>query len=646
MVHRSVVFTIAVMASLPGTVSGAGLRFSDIQPRTLTWAELGGGAASPSSKAQLELCNLGRHRVGPIAVRPVGFGFTGTNVTGDESFLSAKPDRRFLPRDSCTQVRLSARATPSQGTTNTGAIVATARRGNLARFKLTVSAPPAAPTPAQPAPANATQQLSARRWAPFMDAHLGSHSDLIVLVPDGAGPLPSKGLLGVLTAGDDTASVFADGDAVTTGDHVQRLPIRVDGASRGATYSGSVTLTGFEHRSDDGAPTVDLSIVTQDVVFWPILAILLGLTLPFLAALELRRWLPIKLLRDDRESALDAYDAAAVTFRKQWPGDFPGYAPPSEEQRKQFREQVENDIDAAKDGVWLLDLDGDTWKASRKAVADAREDAARFAGNDSDDLGPSLGRLSAALIAAEGLHAGDEGGVPPFLAEGRALLQGGPLPVGGAGIAAAEADRVTAVAVQWAGLRRRAAFARAWLDHLPSDETEAQIIRERLDEVTWLVLQVKEAEDVSSHRLDERLDGIERRLLRLATRKGWWRPGDPETLIETGISYAIAPREGDRRVSVERLSLPKLFQQLVPEQARAAVAQASHHALEWAVLLIALALGVLAGLRQVYFGKPFGTLDDYIGLILLGAASAVVSPFLTGAAKKLKAAGSHLPFLG
>jgi hypothetical protein len=67
--------------------------------------------------------------------------------------------------------------------------------------------------------------------------------------------------------------------------------------------------------------------------------------------------------------------------------------------------------------------------------------------------------------------------------------------------------------------------------------------------------------------------------------------------------------------------------------------------LETGVLVAALALAVLAGLREIYFGKSFGTIDDYVGLILFGTVATVASPFISGALKSLGAAGSRLPFV-
>jgi hypothetical protein len=650
--RRSTVLLVAAALS-PASASGAGLQFTNAQPLDLSWSQLGGGAAAPTPRAQLELCNRSGKRLTPIAVRPVGFGFTGANVTSDASVLAVTSDQLSLGGDSCTTVRLSARVPPKAGVTYDGVIVASAPGGNLARFRLRVSGPE---TPSEVAPEAAAdpQALAATRKVPGGDAEFGDHTDLLVVDPGDPGPaLPAHGPLGIVTAGSDTATVYADGDADSNGNGALRLPIRIAGADRAATYSGKLTLTGVEHRGDKDAPNVTVSIVVQDHVFWAILAIIIGLLLPFGTAALLRRILPIGLLEDDRDHALDEYDAAEASFKARWGGTFPGYAAPDPDQRARFVGEIAADIKEAKKAGLMLDLDGETWKAARKAVADARADATVFGGGGHDDLGPTLMRLDAALDAAEHAGAGffaDNARRPPFFADGRALLQGGSLPVGGAGVALEKVKAATALAERWTDLVERAGAAWRWLMHFPLDDPDVQTWIKRLDEAAWLLLQTDDADQLREQAIARRLDRIERNLLRLATANGWWRPGDPEPEAEVMVGVLPFDQEGrhDAGFDPDQLSEGELrdrWLSLVPAHSRVHAKQASLLALQLLVLTVALALGILAGLREVYFGKSFGTLDDYLALILLGSVSAVVTPFIANAAKGLRAAGSRLPFL-
>jgi hypothetical protein len=418
--------------------------------------------------------------------------------------------------------------------------------------------------------------------------------------------------------------------------------------------------------------------VVQDDVVWAILAILGGLLLAAGSAVLLRRCMPLLYLRRDLGATDRALIEGAEVFKRDFGGAFPGYSGPSEDAVAKWRDGVEAARDELKKSTFLLDMEDKDWKALRTHIADGEDDVRALRGTGERALGPALDDLKRKRVELTSfLEDNFTEDRPPALVEPiDLLLHGMPLEVGDAEQISKDAKASSALIGRWQALAKQYIGLRQWADVIVDDpswspdiSSRVEQLRHRLDNIgAGLLDVVKSDEDITTQEISVNLTRSVRDL-GVLRRKGIATPpidaeeglSDEAVVIELsrhlmaepGLRVAhVRPAEGGReltlglrRAELSSQEKERALRARIQERKWDTISATSSQILEVAVLGIALTLAILAGLQQLYFDKPFGTIQDYLGLVLLGTASAIVTPILANAAKSLAAAGSEIPFL-
>ena len=212
---------------------------------------------------------------------------------------------------------------------------------------------------------------------------------------------------------------------------------------------------------------------------------------------------------------------------------------------------------------------------------------------------------------------------------------------------------------RWEGLAKEVLVYRAWwqaiekaslksLDDNLDDAEKKQLKKAKREagEAVQELFTLQSPADFSRYQPDRNLMNAYRLLAPLAAKSGTLRPGvedlqlpaDPQ-IAEGGMQLAsICQAEPDTEASGHALveatpaqqnkgaevepwlkSAPD-FRDPAPPELRST----RRYIADALVVILAVAGGVVAGLSAFYFGKPFGTVADYVTIALVGSASAVL----------------------
>jgi hypothetical protein len=341
------------------------------------------------------------------------------------------------------------------------------------------------------------------------------------------------------------------------------------------------------------------------------------------------------------------------------------FTPPRPGAVEAYADQLDAAIRNYAKSTYYFDTSSDSYKKVLASLALAEHDADFFGA--ADGFGHAIGELEHALedLARE-LRSSPADRGPAVALSAAAVLRGAELKVGEATSRAATARGFSQLLADWREMARRLQRSQVWslalrafADREPgemSNEDKALLgyAEAKEGEVFNELLDAEDAASLARLGTSSDLDTIYSALAYLGGRYGIWVP--PSGVLETSEAD---PRIGRARLFLEQLGLhPRWSEALsrsdsllllrrarteslreaqvrhdVPswiEQAASLVvaparAVAFHNTLrallDAFVLLLALAVGVVTALATFYFGKVFGTTEDYLTVIVIGTAA-------------------------
>lgn len=637
-----------------------GLSFAD-GPLTRSWAQVERGTA-------VQLCNEGSRRAENVSVTLPEFSFADSTGAAIDTpkVIVATPARDTLAAGSCADVVVKA---PDAGTTQPskdaiqGLLSASASGAGVARRSLTVSGPPGANAAPKPVPVKGGEQ----KIEVIRRIGGGAYSaQLVVPIPPAlkayaAGDkaasaaarrlkLPGK-VLGGVVRGKGVAVVKRTGKWDTSSG-VAKLAISIDGLDDTGGYSGQLNLAGTGTADD----AFKLEVELKDSVWWAVLALLVGAALVILPELFLRRWRIEWQLHKWRREIGPRYGRGKVN-RTPPPGfgdltpphDF---EPPTTKMVEGYSDSLDTAIRTYAESTWYYDTTSKPYAKILTSIERAREDASYLYAEDGlakalDDLRTAVEDL--ARFVRESRFRADR--TPAIVIAAAGLLRGKTLEVGEAKTRGKRAKEHTELIATWIDLARQMLRHQLWAAALANralndaDKEALAVATGKVNEARRELLEAGDAATLKRLGTPGELEAGYAALATLGGRYGVWvTPGsaDSEPRVET-TGTPLDLREDD----LARCLGPSVWPDEAPRQsvtalvAKTETATASpaepvvlRHSRRWvgdvAVLLLGVAAATVTALDEVYFGKSFGSTEDYVKLVFAGTAGAGIAKGLTG----------------
>ena len=407
---------------------------------------------------------------------------------------------------------------------------------------------------------------------------------------------------------------------------VQELPIKLKyfGHPVG-TYEGTLTLT-------DGkvSRSVKLKVDFKDAWFFAVLALLLGTLIALVPQLYEGRWRLKSGLEERRDRIEEEYWSARVQGFPSLRVDGGGL--------EKYLAGVDKAIRDYARSVVLLDTKSTAYGEIDKTLTLAEVDSRPLL---LGGLGRSLTALQhEAKLTTDLLKQKEVSDLPQILLLAAEPLKGS-IGIGEAAKRAKTADDLTAVIKSWRGLIDRVLFYAVWLKRVSGDpktgahkltQADSQLIATAGAELFGvrqeLFEEVTDAEGLARVRNSGRIERASTGIVQLATKlKVPMPPHDARPneyaglLKDVGYPSKQGPPMTDEDVdakSTELEATPILPVDLPARKLRLVLFDAL-------ALTSAVAVSIIAGLSAFYFGKSFGTLEDYLTVIFAGTAAQVVA---------------------
>jgi hypothetical protein len=486
-------------------------------------------------------------------------------------------------------------------------------------------------------------------------------------------------LVGHLFNRTQVAAVFVDGPPKNSGDGLTFLPIRLDKASKIGDYEGSLDLASTPSNPKDD---VKVKVTVTEKWGWAVGALLLGAVLSLVSQYVLRRVWPRRQLRGRCRAFDEDYAGAKTRFDQhvagggasEGPGqdaagattdasaaDLTAFQTPASREIAHYVNDVKDGIKRySRSVVWFDDQSG-AYKQIDASIDQVEADIACW--NDGTQLAQSLTGLNGALTELLNL-VNQEWPMPrkPRLAErAAAVLKGRQLKVGEATEVAAQAAAETKLVNDWTTRARALKRLYIWWGQLskridkPEDVELLHRAASALNEATQELLDVGQAADFKELRTTRSMHAAYDLLAVLGATYGWL-PATDEKLESVGqrdteylrhhhpiaATLFTTDRRWPRGPSVAALVQQAASRSGVPARP-ALLARALPPIAAALVIVFSVAVGVAGGLAAFYFGKTWGTLEDYITVIVLGAsAQLLVQGVADTVAKLLPPVPDHL----
>jgi hypothetical protein len=642
----------ALVFLVPAPPAGAsqGLVFASPRPLTVSWKELKTGR-------RVAVCNGGRTRARKLTTAGTGFNFKlDQEGVASKSVLILRLRPGKIAAGKCRGLLLRAvkRARVDSGT-YVGAIAVTASGAGVARLGVTVAGPEALTKPAAVTGAGEMAILHAVNSTPWSAPDL--RGDQLLLQPPGPGEEPltlgrgcerpdsdegwdpeSCPLIGNLYQGTDLVHVFIAGEVIH-GDGVERLPVRLSApAHLVGDFEGNLDPSG----SGEVSQMVKTKLTASDSWYSALVAVLIGAAIALGLKLLSGRWRPERLLRERQELILDTYEDS------DWPSN-PAYERITIDIAgvKAYEASVDDGIRKYFGSVLMADQGSDAYKQIESSIALAEADAKVLAAPDG--LEASLDALAAEVSKNRQMVADTYriNRTPELLALAAAPLAAGRLGVGDATERARLAKELTPLLREWRKLAGRVLGYEVWLIALdkraeqvsprpfkPEDQTQLTSAAIGLAELREEIFRATKDTDLERLRTSYRIEAVFAKLSYLGGRYEVPEPTAPEPLLlavaASGLRAPVEeafPEVTERSPEVTAEEVAWKVRKLEPTPAAAATLPETRRRL-LAVDLLVLAVGVVAAivaaLGAVYFGKSFGTFENYLTVIVVGSASQVV----------------------
>jgi hypothetical protein len=632
---------------------GAELIARDVASQTITYARLKAGAS-------IVVCNDGARPARVVRASLLDFTLLQQGGTvAPRVVLTVTPPPRPLAPGACrpVKIRLQTGATLDAGT-YAGTLVVTSTAG-VVRLPLTLSGPSGAVGVEPALGPGSTIELRAMRDGPWSgDAHLEGDGIVYVRVTGpGASPqLPKAGqLMGSVLKGEDLGQVYRAEEQPTRdpADHdLWKVPVRVKRLNHVGEYRGKLDLTG----SGAGAGA-SVTVTVSDTAWCAVAAVALGALLAFLAQLWLRNWrVALRWRRRLRRLRAAYRDVPPIRFGP--PGAIRHVKGPTSSSTRAYADKLNATVREGTSWYAFFDTQSDVYRGVVSSLSDAERDAACLASRLSDGLRSSLEGLAhqvdAVLCRMRQMTPADD--VPEGIVRAGKLLNVEQLEVGGATKLADAARRQTALLGHWLELYERvlglellegavaaslpeksngskAATVGLWL----RDRATLMRARADLNQAERDLFAAKDANELQHSGVEARLDRaddalellVERRKVRLEAQA----PCRHTARLVPPLPICAEDASGGQSAADTPNNLVDLLN--APDGAEVQAAQPPRlvdqlRSLgDLLVLAFSFAVGVVLVLGLVFYGKTFGSTEDYFTAIATGATSQLLlSPVL------------------
>jgi hypothetical protein len=645
---------LLVTASPAVAKSSRGLVFPE-GALTVGWKNL-------EATKRVMVCNGGRTPA-TLDVRLAGFTFSHTDPKSEA--VSKYQPRQVLTVTApakvdagrCGYLKLALSSPPLviDPGTYPGTIVATAVGLGVVRQELTITGPGKVAAPAAVAAVADPQQLEAKNSFPGGELDLESPDLLLSLPADSVTPTLGaeceKHLsggwsakctsIGNLYKGDDVIEVFLAGP-ISREDDLARLPIRIEGSGEVGDYEGVLDPAG----NGEEAEAVKAKLNLTDSIWWAVLALLIGTAIALLVQLWTGRWRPKRLLQWRKRQLVDSFVEAveALNARKVNCRDGQVFQVILDEHAVEaYAKEVETAIKSYSWSTLLFNTESDAYKQIESSLTSAEDDSKLLAAESG--LQKSFVALGAAVDKTEALLVNYHlvARVPELLTRARALLAETTFSVGDASARAKSATAMAASLKSWQKLAERVLGDEAWLFALaraaasgepkPIEDGDRPVLSDlavRLRAIHEELFEAGGDEDLERLRVSVRIETVHGQLAYLAAKYGVYKPAKrPEQLLRMGLLDPVeAAFDGvfefgevqadDLRADVgEVKSQPASPVQLPNRRLRLFF-------FDGLVLALAAVGAIFSGLALFYFGKTFGSWQDYATVVVVGAAAQTV----------------------
>lgn len=663
-VNRFAPLALAVMlAMLVGALSPEGTRgaqpetglvFRDQRPLTI---ESGDEKESRSAV----VCNTSGAVAADLAWSLGGFEFNkGDADVAQKAVISLTGTRPRLRPGACDAVTIEVAANPEiDAGPFEGLLVVTSAGAGAARLEINVSGP--ASTVVSTKGAAETINLTATKWKLWSeDVSIDGDGSLALRAPASGKSLdlaPPDTFIGNLINAGDVASVYVSGDPNKSGKGVWLLPIEIRGVANTGEYEGTLTPTA----SADEEQTVKVKVKVTVGWPWAVLTVILGaLLLVVFPTLYFRRWRVKDGLHKRHASLVASYEQAAEALHRHFPR-LEGIEAPPKYQIEDYAAAVDAAIRAYAESTWYFDTTSDAYAGIVKSLdtvdADIRcLEAKEGLGKALTELGEMLERLAKGLKAHLPIDR-----QPAIALAASALLRDGKLTVGEAITRAKKAAEFGAGIEQWTelaqALRRYEVWYRVLEDlSLPSsgvnfgedDFAALKAIYGGIAVAKNELLEASDAKQVERLAIQKRLSDVYGQLAMLGAKYNRWvvsepPPADqkgawPKLKLEINGESKEIPAEVKGRMATIQRQLPSEVcdasawrenaDLLLTEAAKPVELGTTRRFVGDAlVVVLSIATGTIASLSAFYFGKTWGTVEDFLTVFFVGtAAQAFLKP--------------------
>lgn len=629
--RRLAVVSVMVMVFLMVS-SGSGdgpLVFEDDRLAIYTWEQVNAGV-------DVVVCNVGPDSIQSLRAELTGFNFLiDKKSISDRMVLSLSNVTNSLDAGVCTQVHFQ---TATNGSIldpgeYKGLLVISGPNAGIIRRELTVYGPAATTKPAivKSVVDDITITATRNSISLFGSPYFGTVIDkpYIPLKSDSVGnnlSLPNNGtLIGVIYNNGNLGRVYVNGKPDESLDGVILLPVRIDGLDAVGTYSGNIDVGG----TSDDKTSIKVQVKVTDYILWAIIAILIGVLIPLLRLLYMQRWRPRSELNERRNLLANKYQEAEKEFQEKYRDSvfkFKDYHRPDDESIKNYLTGFDDALNTYAQDNWLFDTASADFKKIIKMLDDAERDAQHF--GDPEGFGKSLKDLDTALHGFEeflnGVFHVDGDRQPALVKPAANLLIGGTLTVGATQKIMAKAKMYLDLIKSWQVMATQINRYNLWSirllkkkdDMTPGDWEVLHQASAKVLEAKNEILDAKDDTTLADLGAADDLKRAYSQLAYLGSRYDVWKA--PEELTDRWFLKGGS--------SIHRLV--KWLQEAefvsLPSEEAAVIERYSRVIGDAGVLLLAVIVAILIGLTQIYFGKTFGTLQDYLTLIFIGGGSQVV----------------------
>jgi hypothetical protein len=542
------------------------------------------------------------------------------------------------------------------------------------------------PTTSVKSASSAVTVGATREGGPFFNDITPTNGGKLALkapVPDNQ--LKTRGsFVGDIIDGSHIGRVYIAGAADRSIQGVVQIPLEIRGLESVGTYEGALSVA----RHAKPADAIKVKLKVADAWWWAVGALLLGTALVLLPQIWLRRKRPEKALHDRHRELLGKYNAAQGSFTAyfaNYPNKNSGasaFKEPSDADINSYAKSVDTAIRTYAKSTWYFDTTSDAYKKIDQSLKLAETDAAFY--GDAGGFGKSLVELDTALSKlARVVRISPEDDQVMALVDGRlsvdrrpalalaaaSVLKGAVLKIGGAEARARQANDYTTLIGTWCAMaeqtKRYELWALAVAEFAESNPAGSSEENMSFDDLAQLrvatgkiyegkneLLDATDASTLTGLGAAKALDAAYGTLASLGGLYSIWVPPLPIsatgtapsppviralTLLENGPIKRAALGS---QVPEETDAVEKWVESVKSVAVTPAQAVVLRKTLRWiadaGVVALALVVGIIAALDTLWFGKTWGTLQDYLSFIFVGVAAQGVAKGLTGTLTQLR----------